>query len=74
MGLLNLLKGLFRGSVVTSGPRAARWEKQGTSYRLVEFLRAEEPGWITMQEAKRLFSPVNDAYAARDMLSGSAYA
>jgi hypothetical protein len=29
----------------------------------LKFLRDEGPGWITLPEAKRMFSPVSDAYA-----------
>jgi hypothetical protein len=29
----------------------------------LKFVRDEVPGWITMREAKALFSPASDAYA-----------
>jgi hypothetical protein len=33
----------------------------------LKILPEEEPGWITMKEAKALFSPADDAYAFGEM-------
>jgi hypothetical protein len=46
-----------------SGPRRLDGGSKALLTASLGFLGAEEPGWITMQEAERLFSPVNDAYA-----------
>jgi hypothetical protein len=61
MGPLNLLKGMFREPVVPSGPRRLDGRSKALLTASLGFLRAEEPGWITMQEAKRLFSCVGQA-------------
>jgi hypothetical protein len=67
MGLLNFLKGWFRDPALPPGPRRLDGRSKALLIASLKFLQAEEPGWITMQEAKRLFSPVNDAYAFREI-------
>jgi hypothetical protein len=66
MGLLNHFKALFR----TGAPPAPR-RLDGRSKALLiaslKMLPQEEPGWITMKEAKALFSPADDAYAFGEM-------
>jgi hypothetical protein len=63
MGLLNFFKGLFRVPVLPPGPRRLDGRSRPLLTASLGFLRPEEPGWITVQEAKRLFSPVSDDYA-----------
>jgi hypothetical protein len=63
MGLVNFFRGLFREPVKPPGPRRLDGRSKALLTASLGFLRPEEPGWIPMQEAKRLFSPVNDAYA-----------
>jgi hypothetical protein len=68
MGLLDSLKSLFFGGE-TRPPPARRLD--GRSKVLLsaslERLPIEEPGWITMQEANALFSPMETAYAFGEM-------
>ena len=68
MGLLSSLKSLFFGGE-TRTPPARRLD--GRSKVLLsaslERLPIEEPGWITMQEANALFSPMETAYAFGEM-------
>jgi hypothetical protein len=66
MGLLDSLKSLFFGGE-TRPPPARRLD--GRSKLLLsaslERLPIEEPGWITMQEANALFSPMETADCIR---------
>jgi hypothetical protein len=69
MSLLGRLKLLFsRGSIQ---PRSSR-RLDGRSKALLTasikgLLPCDEPGWITMKEAKALFSPKDDEYAFGEM-------
>jgi hypothetical protein len=63
MGPLGFLKALFRTSTPPPGLRRLDGRSKALLTASLKFLRDEEPGWITLQEAKTLFSPVSDAYA-----------
>jgi hypothetical protein len=63
MGLLGFLKALFSTSIAPPRPRRLDGRSTMLLAASLKFLRDEEPGWITMQEAGTLFSPVSDAYA-----------
>jgi hypothetical protein len=63
MALLGFLKALFKTPVVPSGSRTLDGRSKVLLAASLRFLRDEQPGWITMREAKILFSPVIDAYA-----------
>ena len=60
---LRFLKGLFGVQVKPTEPRRLDGRSKALLAASLKFLRDEEPGWITIQEAKILFSPVSDAYA-----------
>jgi hypothetical protein len=63
MGLLNFLKTLFRAPTPPPGPRRLDGRSKAVLAASLKFLRDEEPGWITLPEAKTVFSPASDAYA-----------
>jgi hypothetical protein len=63
MGLLNFLKTLFRAPTPPPGPRRLDGRSKALLAASLKFLRDEEPGWITLPEAKTVFSPASDAYA-----------
>jgi hypothetical protein len=63
MGPLDFLKTLFRAPTPSPGPRRLDGRSKALLTASLKFLRDEEPGWITLPEAKTLFSPVSDAYA-----------
>jgi hypothetical protein len=63
MGPLDFLRALFRLSPQPRGIRRLDGRSKVLLAASLRFLRDEEPGWITLQEAKTLFSPVSDAYA-----------
>jgi hypothetical protein len=63
MGLLGYLKALFKTPVLPTGSRRLDGRSKALLAASLRFLRDDEPGWITMQEAKTLYSPVSDAYA-----------
>jgi hypothetical protein len=70
MGLLNYLKAFLRTDGPPPSPPAPR-RLDGRSKTLLaaslKMLPDEEPGWITMSEAKTLFSSEEDAYAFGEM-------
>jgi hypothetical protein len=63
MGPVDFLKAWFRSPTPPPGPRRLDGRSKALLAASLRFLRDEEPGWITLQEAKTLFSPVSDAYA-----------
>jgi hypothetical protein len=63
MGLLRFLKTFFRASVPRPGLRRLDGRSKALLAASLNFLREKEPGWITLQEAKTLFSSVSDVYA-----------
>jgi hypothetical protein len=63
MGPLEFLKAWFRSPTPPPGPRRLDGRSKALLAASLKFLRDEEPGWIALQEAKTLFSPVSDAYA-----------
>jgi hypothetical protein len=70
MGLLNYLKAFLRMDGPPPAPPAPR-RLDGRSKTLLaaslKMLPVEEPRWITMSEAKTLFSSEEDAYAFGEM-------
>jgi hypothetical protein len=62
MGTLDFLKAWFR-SPTPPGSRRLDARSKALLAASLKFLRDEEPGWITLAEANRLFSPAGDAYA-----------
>jgi hypothetical protein len=67
MELPDFLKALFRSSILPANPRRLDGRSKPLLTASLTLLREEEPGWITMHEAKALFSPVGDAYAFGEM-------
>jgi hypothetical protein len=67
MGLLSFLNPFSRKSFVL--PAARRLDGRSRALLAASFrpLRDAEPGWITMQEARKLFSPVDDDGALGEM-------
>jgi hypothetical protein len=67
MGLLSFLNPFSRKSFVL--PAARRLDGGSRALLAASFrpLRDAEPGWITMQEAQKLFSPVDDDGALGEM-------
>ena len=63
MGPLDFLKALFRTSTPPPGLRRLDGRSKALLAASLKFLQDEEPGWITLQEAKTLFSPVSAACA-----------
>jgi hypothetical protein len=63
MGPLDFLKALFSAPARQRGPRRLDGRSKALLVASLKFLRDEEPGWITLPEAKTLFSPASDAYA-----------
>jgi hypothetical protein len=63
MGPLDFLTALFRAPTPPPGPRRLDGRSKALLTASLKFLRDEELGWITLQEAETLFSPVSDAYA-----------
>jgi hypothetical protein len=63
MGLPDFLKALFKAPNPPQGARRLDGRSKALLAASLKFLRDEEPGWITLPEAKTLFSPYSDAYA-----------
>ena len=57
----------FRGDADrAAGASAAQWRERGSEAALVQSLArlsSENSGWITMEEGRHLFSPIDDQYA-----------
>jgi hypothetical protein len=66
--LFGRLKSLFsRGSVRPPAPRRLDGRSTALLAASIKMLPFEEPGWITMKEARILFSPKDDEYAFEEM-------
>jgi hypothetical protein len=65
MGVLNFLNVFSRTSI----PESRRLDGRSRALLAASFrpLRESEPGWITMKEARKLFSPVEDSDALGEM-------
>ena len=63
MGPLDFLKTLFRAPTPPQGSRRLDGRSRALLAASLKFLRDQEPGWVTLPEAKTLFSPASDAYA-----------
>ena len=67
-GLFGRLKSFFsRGSVQPPAPRRLDGRSKALLTASIKMLPYEEPGWITMKEARTLFSPKADEYAFGEM-------
>jgi hypothetical protein len=65
VGLLDWVKSVFiRGA---PPPRRLDGRSKVLLAASMKILADEEPGWITMQEAKTLFSPADEAYVFGEM-------
>jgi len=64
MSIFDTLKSIFAGAAADapSPPRLDSTSEAALSQSLAR-LSSTGPGWITMQEARRLFSPMDDQYA-----------
>jgi hypothetical protein len=68
MGLIGRLKLLFsRGSIKPPSSRRLDGRSKALLTASIKVLPYDEPGWITMKEAKALFSPEDDEYAFGEM-------
>jgi hypothetical protein len=68
MSLLGRLKLLFsRGSIKPPSSRRLDGRSKALLTASIKVLPYDEPGWITMKEAKALFSPEDDEYAFGEM-------
>jgi hypothetical protein len=67
MGPLKYMKALFGAVPPPPGPRRLDGRSATLLVASLKFLPDEEPGWITMKEARTLFSPEDDAYAFGEM-------
>ena len=67
MGLLDYLKAFFRTGAPPPAPRRLDGRSKILLAASLKMLPEEEPGWITMKEAKTLFSREDDAYAFGEM-------
>lgn len=68
MGWLGKLKSFFsRSSVQPASIRRLDGRSKALLAASIEILPYEEPGWITMQEARALFSPADDEYASGEI-------
>jgi hypothetical protein len=67
MGLLSFLNPFSRKSFVLSAARRLDGRSRALLAASFRPLRDAEPGWITMQEAQKLFSPVGDNDALGEM-------
>ncbi len=67
MGLLGKVKSLFSQNAQPPSQRRLDGRSKGLLAASMKMLADEEPGWIAMQEAKRLFSPAEEAYAFGEM-------
>jgi hypothetical protein len=64
MDLFGRLKSFFsRGSVRPPAPRRLDGRSKALLTASIKMLPYEEPGWITMKEARALFLPADDEYA-----------
>jgi hypothetical protein len=69
MGWFHRLKSFFsRGSVRLPAPRRLDGRSKALLAASIEMLPFEEPGWITMKEARALFSSNDDEYAFGEMV------
>ena len=67
MGLLDYLKAFFRPGAPPPEPRRLDGRSKPLLAASLKMLPDEEPGWITMKEAKTLFSQEDEAYAFGEM-------
>jgi hypothetical protein len=67
MGLLDYLKAFFRPGAPPPEPRRLDGRSKPLLAASLKMLPDEEPGWITMKEAKTLFSQEGEAYAFGEM-------
>jgi hypothetical protein len=67
MGLLEYLKTLFGAAPSPPAPRRLDGRSATLLTASLKMLPEAEPGWITMKEARTLFSPESDAYAFGEM-------
>jgi hypothetical protein len=67
MGLLKYVKALFGAAPPPPAPRRLDGRSATLLTASLKMLPEEEPGWITMNEARTLFSTESDAYAFGEM-------
>ena len=67
MGLLDYLKAFFRPGAPPPEPRRLDGRSKPLLAASLKMLPDEEPGWITMKEAKTLFSTEDDVYGFGEM-------
>jgi len=67
MSLLDYLKAFFRPVAPPPEPRRLDGRSKPLLTASLKMLPEEEPGWITMKEAKILFSQEGEAYAFGEM-------
>ena len=67
MSLLDYLKAFFRSGAPLPEPRRLDGRSKPLLTASLKMLPEEEPGWITMKEAKILFSQEGEAYAFGEM-------
>ena len=60
---LDKMKSFFFRDAQAPSPRRLDGRSEVLLAASMKMLAEQEPGWITMQEAKMLFSPAGDAYA-----------
>jgi hypothetical protein len=64
MPIFDKLKGLFSTTAAQPPPPSKLdGASEATLSQSLASLSSENPGWITMQEGRRLFSPMDDQYA-----------
>jgi hypothetical protein len=64
MPIFDTLKSIFAGAAAEpSPPPKLDSTSEAALSRSLARLSLERPGWITMQDARRLFSPMDDQYA-----------
>jgi hypothetical protein len=67
MRLVDFLKTLFKAPTAPQGPRRLDGRSRALLAASLKFLRDEEPGWITMPEAKTLFSQFSGAFGSGEI-------